>query len=59
MVLLLLALFWAGMLVVRFVTPMLGDESPNRGPGPKLLVPVAVLTLAGFIFDQAVHGRFL
>jgi hypothetical protein len=46
------------MLVVRFVAPMLGGDSPKRGPGPKLLIPLAVLTLAGFLYDQFLHGRF-
>jgi hypothetical protein len=55
----LLVLFWAGMLVLRFVTPMLGGESSKRGPGPKVLIPAAVLTVAGLLFDQAIHGRFL
>ncbi|HEX2179907.1 MAG TPA: hypothetical protein VHL54_10400 [Actinomycetota bacterium] len=57
--LLLLVLFWAGMLVLRFVMPMLGGGSSRRGPGPKVLIPTAVLTLAGLLFDQAIHGRFL
>jgi hypothetical protein len=47
------------MLAVRFVTPMLGGDSPRKGPGARVLIPLAVLTLAGFLFDQAVHGRFL
>ncbi len=46
------------MLVLRFVSPMLGGDSPRKGPRAKVLIPLALLTLAGFIFDQFVHGRF-
>ncbi|MEX0945838.1 MAG: hypothetical protein WD064_00550 [Acidimicrobiia bacterium] len=59
--LLLLALFWAGLLVIRFVAPMLGGETgiAERKFGRKLLIPLAELTVAGFVFDQWIHGRFL
>lgn len=50
------------MLVLRFVAPMMGDggeSKKKKSLGPKVLVPLAVLTVAGFLFDQVVHGRFL
>lgn len=57
----LLALFWAGLLVIRFVAPMIGGEpgSSERKFGKKVLIPLAVVTVAGFVFDQWIHGRFL
>jgi hypothetical protein len=58
-VLLLLALFWGGLLVLKLVGPMLGGDSPRSGLGARFLVPLAVVTVAGFIFDQYLHGRFL
>jgi len=54
-------LFWAGLLVIRFIAPMVGGASDGgkRSLAPKVLVPLAVLTVAGFLFDQWIHGRFL
>ncbi|CAN5871003.1 hypothetical protein BH23ACT12_BH23ACT12_18180 [soil metagenome] len=60
-VLLLLTLFWAGLLVIRFVDPMLGGESGTlkRKVGRNVLIALGVLTVSGFVFDQWIHGRFL
>lgn len=61
MILLLLALFWAGLLVIRFIAPMIAGagEEKKGSLGPRSLVPLAVITVAGFLFDQWIHGRFL
>lgn len=45
--------------MLKFVSPMLGDGSERRGLRARTLVPLGVLTVAGFIFDQYLHGRFL
>jgi hypothetical protein len=55
----LLALFWGGLLVLRFVGPMLGGDTEHRGLRARTLVPLGVVTVAGFVFDQYLHGRFL
>lgn len=49
------------MLVLRFVAPMLGDGgSEKKGTvGPRVLVPLALLTVVGFVVDQMIHGRFI
>jgi len=54
-------LFWAGLLVIRFIAPMVegGGQVNKSALGPRSLVPLAVLTVGGFIFDQWIHGRFL
>jgi hypothetical protein len=47
--------------VIRFIAPMVagGGEDKKSSMGPKILVPLGVLTVAGFVFDQWIHGRFL
>lgn len=59
MILLLTVLFWGGMLVLRFIVPMLGTEGPTRSLKPRVLIPLGLVTVAGFLFDQYIHGRFL
>ena len=47
--------------MIRFIAPMVagGGEDGKSSLGPKVLVPLAVLTVAGFVIDQWIHGRFL
>lgn len=44
--------------MLRFLAPMLGGEAGRRTLPLRVLVPLAVLTVAGFLFDQYIHGRF-
>jgi hypothetical protein len=48
-------------LVIRFIAPMVagGGEEKKSSLGARFLVPLAVLTVAGFVLDQWIHGRFL
>jgi hypothetical protein len=46
--------------VIRFVVPMLGgDGTEERKLGKGVLIPLAVVTVGGLVFDQWIHGRFL
>lgn len=47
--------------MIRFIAPMVAGagEDNKSSLGPKVLVPLAVLTVAGFVIDQWIHGRFL
>ena len=55
----IMALFWAGLLVVKLIGPMLGEGAPRRGPRTRLLVVLGLLIVAGFLLDQVIHGRLL
>lgn len=47
--------------MIRFIAPMVagGGGAKRSSLGAKVLVPLAILTLAGFVLDQWIHGRFL
>jgi hypothetical protein len=47
--------------VIRFIAPMVagGSEEKKSSMRPNILLPLAVLTVAGFVVDQWIHGRFL
>lgn len=47
------------MLVLKLVRPMLGDGAPGKTLDRRILVPLGLVTVAGFLFDQYIHGRFL
>lgn len=53
---LLLALLWAGMLVLWLAGSMMAEGAPRRAPGRRVLVSVAVLSAAALFFDQYLHG---
>ncbi|HEX2054699.1 MAG TPA: hypothetical protein VHJ78_13370 [Actinomycetota bacterium] len=47
------------MLVLRFAGSMMGEGAPRRTLSRRALVPLALVTVAGLVFDQYLHGRFL
>jgi hypothetical protein len=38
---------------------MLGGDPERKGLRARTLIPLGVVTVAGFVFDQYLHGRFL